>query len=74
MVLYAACVPLQLFEYRAPFDLAMISFVILIGWVGILKHILSAGLAAYISNRARYAAIIINAYGVTVSACAVYNN
>ncbi len=67
MILYAFCVPLQLIANRAPYQVLMVVFAILISLGGVLKHLLAKNSEGYTSATARWTAIAINTYGVCLS-------
>lgn len=71
MLLYALCLPLAFLQWRLPFQIAMVLFALLIGAGGVLRHLISTGSERYSSDEARWAAIGINSFGVTMSVYAI---
>ncbi|WP_447590848.1 hypothetical protein [Aquipseudomonas campi] len=74
MAMYALCVPLQRLEWQLPFQVMMVIFVVLLGAGGVLKHLVHRPTTDYASATARWAAIMINGYGVALSVYALAGN
>lgn len=71
MGLYALCLPMRFLDSQLPFQITMVIFVVVLGTGGVLKHFVSQTSQRYASPRSRWTAVIINIYGVGLSAFAL---
>jgi len=67
MLLYSLCVPLQLLNNQAIYQVTMVAFVGVLITGGVLKHLTNTGQDGYASEFARWSAVVINCYGVLIS-------
>lgn len=71
MLLYALVLPLDYLEWRLPFQVSMVIFALILGMGGVLKHLVAVDGSRYSSKTARWAAIVVNSFGVVVSFYAI---
>lgn len=71
MMAYALALPLNYLEWRLPFQVSMVVFVLILGAGGVFKHLVAVDGSRYSSQIARWSAIVVNSFGVVVSIYAI---